>query len=91
MSAVMIQHRSKESFNSAAQLFERLNPLNTDFWPQGQYIFRGIGDTSYELIPSAHRLGGDVSADGYFGTRKITNGEQISFEQNVFKSVYGCM
>lgn len=67
------------------QLLELLNPLNTELWPPGQFVFRGQADASWELVPSSQRRDGPVAARGHHGEKDITCGQQVKFEQDVFR------
>jgi hypothetical protein len=43
----------------AHELLEKLNPLHAGWLPETtEWVFRGHGDSSWELVPTAHRPGG---------------------------------
>lgn len=72
------------SFIAADQLIEYLNPLDTQRWPPGEYLFRGQADANDELVPSAQRRDGPLVARGYHGDPDVTCGQQVEFEQLLF-------
>lgn len=72
-----------QSFTSARQLLEYLNPLDTEQWRPGHTIFRGQPRCSLQLLPSIHRIEGPVTAARFYGDPDISCEQQVSFEQLV--------
>lgn len=73
----------KHHFESARQLLDFLNPLETERWPPGQTIFRGQPDSNFGLLSSIHRLGGPVTAPRFYGDIDISKNQQVNFEKCV--------
>ena len=73
-------------FESARQMLEFLNPLDTERWPPGQTIFRGQPGSDLDLLPAIHRLGGPVTAPRFYGDIDISRKQQVDFEKLVLIS-----
>ncbi|MDC8804201.1 FRG domain-containing protein [Halomonas pacifica] len=76
---------SEKIFESANDLLEYLNPLDTERWPPEQHIFRGQPDSDLQLLPSSHRTEGAVTAPKRWGSKSLTCGDQVQFEQEVLQ------
>ncbi len=74
---------TSQSFSSARQLLEYLNPLDSELWRPGQTIFRGQPECDLQLLPSIHRLGGPVTAARFYGDPDISCEQQVNFEKLV--------
>lgn len=81
----------EKHFETAHKMLEYLNPLNTEVWPVGHYIFRGQADSDFPLEPSIRRLSGDVIAAKRWRTKDVTCAQQVKFEQEVLSTFfYAC-
>lgn len=79
------------TFVTAKDFMSFLSPLN-DFWDEGNYIFRGHGDSDYTLTPSVCRRGaGEFAAMSPMRIFGRTAVSQIEFEFKVLRQfLYGC-
>lgn len=71
--------------NTADELIEYLSPLNEERWLKDRYIFRGQPDAKHQLIPSAHRGHGALSAQGISGSDTVLVWQQAQFELLILK------
>tara|TARA_R110002124_G_scaffold113024_1_gene267285 strand:+ start:251 stop:1135 length:885 start_codon:yes stop_codon:yes gene_type:complete len=74
-----------QHFETAREMLTYLDPLDTERWPPGKFIFRGQPSSDLGLIPSSHRIEGEVSAPKRWGTKETTCGDQVQFEQEVIQ------
>ncbi|CAH1042386.1 FRG domain-containing protein [Halomonas sp. TD01] len=71
------------TFTTARKFLDYLNPLETDRWNPDIHIFRGQPDVNFNLVPSAHRLEGDITASNFYGDHDINPDQQLTFERTV--------